>query len=125
MDPRDFTAAEQAADTRRPAVPVVAFNDGGDVVLMLDPATARTVAVAWSILHTTDETHNRVRPRWHDDLVSILSAAAYADLEAGTASIDHGTYAITPVPPSLTTVNEPVAEGERALLDGQAVDRGH
>lgn len=97
MDARDFVSAEIAAAVDDvPPVPLSAWNDGGDVVIMCDPATARTLVVGWSILHTTDPVHDQARPRWHDDLVAILTAAGYADIEAGTAKILPGDFVITP-----------------------------
>ena len=62
---------------------------------MGDPATARTLAVGWLFLHSDDQT--RQRPRWHDDFVAILTAAGYADIEAGTAKILPGHFCLTPV----------------------------
>ena len=98
MDVRDFVSAEiaAAADDVHP-VPLSAWNDGGDVVIMCDPATARTLAAGWLFLHTDDQTHHHQRPRWHDDLVAILTAAGYADIEAGTAKILPGDFVLTPI----------------------------
>lgn len=82
MDHRDFVAAENAAI--RP-VRAVATPEG-EVVVFLDPSTARELAAAWSIYHVDKSCADR-RPRWGDDYIQLVTAAGHADVEAGTARV--------------------------------------
>lgn len=96
MDPRDFTTAE-AARVR----PVEAWaTPEGDVFVRVDAATAREIAAAWGAWHATSAVNSDGRPRWHDDVVTLLAAAAHADVEAGTARIvDPDGYVLRAVAP--------------------------
>lgn len=101
MDPRDLvdlTPAQKAAAGDVPPELVHAeVTPEGDVLIYVDSHTARTLALGWALLHTTDETHNAQRPRWHDDCVHILTAAAHADVDAGRPNV-HRTHPFTAIP---------------------------
>lgn len=62
---------------------LTASAEDGDVVIRVDPGTARDLAEAWSTLHAVDGELERIRPRWFDEVVHIHTAATTADLERG------------------------------------------
>lgn len=101
MDPRDLvdlTPAQAAAAGDVPPTPVQAeHTENGEVLIYVDSHTARTLALGWSLLHTTDQPHLAQRPRWHDDYVRILTAAAHADIEAGRPNV-HRRHPFTAIP---------------------------
>lgn len=100
MDHRDLgditPAQAAAAGDVPPALVQAEHTENGEVLIYVDSHTARTLALAWSLLHTTDETHNAQRPRWHDDYVRILTAAGHADVEVDRPNI-HRDY-LAPIP---------------------------
>ena len=57
--------------------------DAGDVVIRIDPGTARDLAEAWSTAHAIDADLEQIRPRWFDEVVAIHTAAAVADVARG------------------------------------------
>lgn len=63
--------------------PVRAHAWGGEVVVTLDTTTARQLAGAWAAAHTGDHEADAARPRWMDDVVALVRAAAHADLDNG------------------------------------------
>lgn len=68
----------------RPAYsPITVDSTRGDVVITVDPGTARDLAEAWATLHAVDATFETIRPRWFDEVVDIHRAAATADLARG------------------------------------------
>lgn len=98
MDARDFVSAEAAAaaDDVSPTPMDVASNDS-DVLIVVDATTARELATAWSVYHA-EPTQQARRPRWHDDVVALVTAAAYADMATGQARVARGPFHIRPVP---------------------------
>lgn len=95
--PGHTTAEIAAAAGDVPPAAVQAIANDGDVLVIVDAATARELAGAWSIYHT-NETHNARRPRWHDDVVALVTAAAHADMATGHARVARGPFRIRPVP---------------------------
>lgn len=63
--------------------PLTATHLSGDVVIRVDPGTARDLAEAWATLHAIEPEHEVVRPRWMDEVVAMHRAAAHADLQRG------------------------------------------
>lgn len=62
---------------------VQAQAEHGLVVLRVDPTTARDIAEAYAAWAAVGDE----RPTWHDDVVAVLTAAAHAELENGTARV--------------------------------------
>lgn len=72
------------ADAPLPAYSALTVRaDDGDVVIRVDPGTARDLAEAWATLHAVEAALERIRPRWVDEVVSIHRAAAEADVTRG------------------------------------------
>lgn len=105
-DARDFVTAEAAAaaDDVTPTPMDVASNDS-DVLIVVDAATARELATAWSVYHA-EPTQQARRPRWHDDVVGLVTAAAYADMATGRARVVRSGFHLTPVPTGNTNQKE-------------------
>lgn len=63
--------------------PMVVSHFDGDVTIAVPPALARELAAVWSTAHATDPVLSETRPRWHDDVIALVSHAALADQQAG------------------------------------------
>lgn len=88
MDARDYTASEVAAAAGDvPPAPIEAYANDDDVLILVDSHTARELATAWSVYHEQGKPPADRRPRWADDVVTLVAAAAHADLYAGTATV--------------------------------------
>lgn len=57
----------------------------GTVVIECMPADARDLAEAFSTAYATCDEVEAERPRWFDDVIAIVTAAARADEQAGNA----------------------------------------
>lgn len=72
-----------------PVTPLAAYSPltvsaaHGDVVIVVDPGTARDLAEAWATLHAVEPGLEAVRPRWFDEVVDIHLAATAADMTRG------------------------------------------
>lgn len=51
----------------------------GDVTIALSPALARDVAAIWASAHAADPLLDQTRPRWHDDVIALITNAARAE----------------------------------------------
>lgn len=71
--------------TAAPAPPTMQVSHFDDqVTIVLSPALARDVAAIWAQAHAADDLLNETRPRWHDDVIALITNAALADQHAGT-----------------------------------------
>ena len=52
-------------------LPVQALSREDRVAIVVDTATARDLADAWAVMHTSAPSMQARRPRWHDDVVQI------------------------------------------------------
>lgn len=118
---------------KTPTMQVSHFD--GDVTIALSPALARDVAAIWAQAHAGDPFLDETRPRWHDDVIALISNAALADQHAGggpapvqvpflafvatKTSPAHGVGAPSepPAPPAVSSVDEgddhgPASAGE-------------
>lgn len=66
-----------------PPLPMDVSWFDGDVTITIPPALARDIAAVWGAAHAADPLLSETRPRWHDDVISIVAAAALADQQAG------------------------------------------
>lgn len=71
-----------AAAPEPPAMDVSYFD--GDVTIALSPALARDLAAIWSQAHAGDTLLDETRPRWHDDVIALISNAALAEQYDGS-----------------------------------------
>ena len=69
------------ANTTPPAMDVSHFDD--DVTITVSPDLARDLASVWAQAHANDPLLSQTRPRWHEDVIALITHAAYADQQAG------------------------------------------
>lgn len=67
--------------------PIVATAVDGSVWIQASPETARDLADAWAAAYSADAELDASHPRWHDDVVAIVRAAAYAEIQSGNGPV--------------------------------------
>lgn len=70
------------AATAPPSMDISYFD--GDVTIALSPALARDLAAIWAQAHAGDPLLDQTRPRWHDDVISLISNAARAEQQGNS-----------------------------------------
>lgn len=67
---------------------IFAAHSDGDVVLRMDPNTARELAEAWAGVQVLTADLVGTRPGWASDIVAIHRSAAFADIQRGVITPD-------------------------------------
>lgn len=65
------------------SAPIEADAEAGQVWIRATPEVAKEIGEAWAFAHTLGVLDEQARPRWHDDVVQLATAAANAQAQAG------------------------------------------
>lgn len=90
-----------------PGGPIKARAVDGMVVATIDSSTARVLAEAFAAAHLSDRGRREDRPRWHEDVTTLIAAAAEADAQAGTGPAPVMVPFFKPTTPARLVVGDP------------------